>query len=111
VEVYRNRRSRQYFIYLFKIPNGDEALFINPKLQVIRLPLSRFEDPIDEEEGSLVLRGIITEGQVEKHQRYERNKKMASLDKYLLELEHWSHDKQVGLIEALEKLVGTPQTP
>ena len=111
MEAYRNRRSRQYLICLFKIPNGDEALFINPKLQVIRLPLSRFEDPIDEEEGSLVLRGIITEGQVEKHQRYERNKKMASLDKYLLELEHWSHDKQVGLIEALEKLVGTPQTP
>jgi len=111
VEAYRNRRSRQYLICLFKIPNGDEALFINPKLQVIRLPLGQFEDPIDEEEGSLVLRGIITEGQVEKHQRYERNKKMASLDKYLLELEHWSHDKQVGLIEALEKLVGTPQTP
>jgi len=111
VEVYRNRRSRQYFIYLFKIPNGDEALFINPKLQVIRLPLSRFEDPIDEEEGSLVSKGMVTAGQVEKYQRYERDKEMASIDKYLLELEHSSQDKQVGLIEALEKLVGTPQTP
>ncbi len=111
MKVYRNRRSRQYFIYLFKMPDGDEALFISPKLQVIRLPLSQFEDPIDEEEGSLVLKGMLTGGQVEKHQRYERNKKMASIDKYLLELQHSSHDKQVGLIEALEKLVGTPQPP
>ncbi len=111
MEVYRNRRSKQYFVYLFKIPNGDEALFINPKLQVTRLPLRQFEDPIDEEEGSLVLKGMVTEEQVEKYQRYERNKKMASIDKYLLELEHSSQDKHIGLIEALEKLVGTPQTP
>ena len=111
MEVYRNRRSRQYFVYLFNIPNSDEALFISPKLQVIRLPLGRLEGPIDEEEGSLLSRGMVTEGQVEKYQQYERDGKMASLDGYLLELEHRSHDKQVGLIEALEKLVGTPQTP
>jgi len=54
---------------------------------------------------------MVTAGQVEKYQRYERDKEMASIDKYLLELEHSSQDKQVGLIEALEKLVGTPQTP
>jgi hypothetical protein len=54
---------------------------------------------------------MVTEGQVEKYQRYERNKEMASIDKYLLELEHSSQDKHVRLIEALEKLVGTPQTP
>ena len=111
MEVCRKRRSSQYFIYLFKIPNSDKALFINPKLQIIRLPLSQFEDPIDEEEGSLLSKGMVTEGQVEKYQRYERNKEMASIDKYLLELEHSSQDKHVRLIEALEKLVGTPQTP
>jgi hypothetical protein len=111
MEVCRNRKSKQYFIYLFKIPNSDEALFISPKLEVIRLPLGRFEGPIDEEEGSLLSRGMVSEGQVEKYQQCERDGRMASIDGYLLELEHRSQGKQVGLIEALEKLVGTPQTP
>ena len=111
MEVCRNRTSRQYFMYLFRIPNSNEALFINHELKIVRLPLGQFEDLIDQEEGSLVLEGMITEGQVEKYQQYERDGRLASIDGYLLELEHWSQDKQVGLIEALEKLVGTPQTP
>ena len=61
MEICQNKQSHKYFICLEKFANGTEALFINPIPRLIRLPLSYFENFVDEEEGALFSKGLITE--------------------------------------------------
>ena len=64
MEICQNKQSHKYFICLEKFANGTDALFINPIPRIIRLPLTYFENFIDEEEEALLSNGFITKAQL-----------------------------------------------
>lgn len=65
MEICQNKQSHKYFICLEKFANGTEALFINPMPRIIRLPLTYFENFIEEEEEALLSNGLITDAQLQ----------------------------------------------
>ena len=104
MEIYKNKKSQKYFICLGTIPNTNDGRFINPNPQIIRLPLSLFENSVDEDEETLVSKGFITNAQVDLYRRNEEKEDLEPVERILLELEfeRWSPEELSIFIEKLK---------
>ncbi|MGD9307159.1 MAG: hypothetical protein PVF79_23045 [Desulfobacterales bacterium] len=69
MDIYKNKASGKYFIHIEDIENG-EALFVTPsgELKFLELSLFEIQEPVDED--SLLRRGLITQLQVERYNKY-----------------------------------------
>lgn len=105
MEVCRNKESRKYFIYLGSIRHTKNHRFINPAPRIVALPLSQFEDFIDEEEASLIAKGVITHEQLALYRENENNEETQDLDRMLIEFEELSPDAQIRILESLKKKI------
>lgn len=69
MDIFKNKASGKYFIHIEDIENG-EALFVTPlgELKFLELSLFESQEPVDED--SLLRRGLITQLQVERYNKY-----------------------------------------
>ena len=69
MDIFKNKASSKYFIHIEDIESG-EALFVTPDgdLKVLELSLFESQEPVDED--SLLSRGLITQLQVERYNKY-----------------------------------------
>lgn len=70
----KNNASKKYFIYIDKILNSDEGLFVTPLGEIKALELCFFDEPIEQEECFTLSRGLVTNFQIHQYQEHERNR-------------------------------------
>jgi hypothetical protein len=71
MDIFKNKASGKYFIHIEDIENG-ESLFVTPLGELKILEVSLFESQEHVDEDSLLRRGLITQLQVERYQKYMR---------------------------------------
>lgn len=75
MEIYKNKSSGKYFIYLDDIDADDSALFVTPLCKVISIKLDFFfDEPKEGDEVDFVSEGIITKAQLERYRQYNKDR-------------------------------------
>jgi hypothetical protein len=71
MDIFKNKASGKHFIHIEDVENG-ESLFVTPLGELKILEVSLFESQEHVDEDSLLRRGLITQLQVERYQKYMR---------------------------------------
>ena len=107
MEIYKNKSSGNYFIYIDDTDTADGALFVTPGCKVIPLKFGLFFDEIKEgNDDDFVSDGLITKTQLDRYRQYNNDRNNESGDRFEdinlvpsrpIKLKgHDSNDKQQG---------------
>ena len=69
MEVYKNKSSGEYFVFIEKTAD-DEILLVTPLNEIKALEPSLFHEPEEEDESYFLSAGLITIQQVEKFKKF-----------------------------------------
>ncbi len=71
MEIYKNKSSGKYFIYIEDTDINDRALFVSPEAKVLTIQFNLFvDDPEEGQEKDLLSEGLITQAQLESYRQY-----------------------------------------
>jgi hypothetical protein len=75
MEIYKNKSSGKYFIYIEDTDTDDGALFVSPGCKVIPLQLNLFfDEPEEGGEDDFLSDGLITKTQLERYRQYNEDR-------------------------------------
>jgi uncharacterized iron-regulated protein len=104
MEICKNKRSDQYFIYIEKT-GGDEALLVTPEAQVKSLKLNLFNEVEEREEDYLIQNEMLTEAQVQRFHEYRKNRSDEIVERFEYYIETLSTYEKEELLKKLQEMV------
>jgi hypothetical protein len=79
MEFYKNKTSGMYFIFI-NFTSKDEALFVSPEFKIKVFSLNLFEETDENDECTLLSRGLITESQIQQYNVYKNDRNEEFID-------------------------------
>lgn len=75
MEIYKNKSSGKFFIYIEDTDTDDGALFVSPGCKVLHLQLNLFYDePEEGDEDDFLSDGLISKTQLERYRQYNEDR-------------------------------------
>lgn len=74
MQLFRNKASGKYFIYIDPIGVTNMGLFVTPIGEIKPLEFHLFDEPVERDEYPILSRGLVTNLQVCRYQEYEQNR-------------------------------------
>jgi len=104
MEIYKNKASGQYFIYICET-GDEEALLVTPNAEIKSLSISLFANPEDHPEAHLLEEKIVTAEQIQRFHVYSKDR----IDDIRENLKHYfdqlSPVEKASFIKMLQEIV------
>ncbi len=83
MEIFKNKSSGKYFIYIDDTDTDDGALFVSPGCKIIPLQFDLFfDEPEEGDEDEFISDDLITTAQSERYRQYNEDRFKESGDRF-----------------------------
>jgi actin-like ATPase involved in cell morphogenesis len=104
MEICKNKRSNQHFIYIGKA-GSDEALLVTPKAEVKSLKLNLFTEIEEREESSLLQNKMVTEAQVKRFHEHLKDRSDEVIENIKDYFEQCSPHEKTEFIRKIQEIL------